>query len=413
MDRTHLSEMKNTLERLAREDVLIGKHIFLFGHADASLTLADELLKCGFDVTAILDNSDAKQGIRYKGIPVQRPEMILEYDADQTVVCIASRFFEAMRTQLRDLGFSGRIEKLVDYNSYAAYDLSDDTIKEKRERVEYGKTVIERLEAAHPGCFKVYGPFAALGDIYYMMSYLPHFLRKRFQGVSSPLPVPLVCVSSDACAKVVSLFGGAEKEVLPQRDLDAAIQASLYLRDQNAFIAHQDRPYVVNLSHALYVKQIPLEKIYCCGIFGLPQGTPPVKPPAENRRVFPELDRIPKGKSVIFSPYSKSVPSLPQSVWDNLIRDYTEKGYTLYTNVAPGEAPLTGTQPVSPDITELKSVVEHAGTFIGIRSGLCDILKEADCTKIALYPDYYYMDTKWKAIDMYALDGWQQEEIKP
>lgn len=29
------------------------------------------------------------------------------------------------------------------------------------------------------------------------------------------------------------------------------------------------------------------------------------------------------------------------------------------------------------------------------------------CRKIALYPDYYYCDTKWKAIDMYALKGWE------
>ena len=50
------------------------------------------------------------------------------------------------------------------------------------------------------------------------------------------------------------------------------------------------------------------------------------------------------------------------------------------------------------------SVVERAGTFIGIRSGLCDILREAKAEKIALYPDYNYCDTKWKAIDMYHID---------
>jgi len=25
---------------------------------------------------------------------------------------------------------------------------------------------------------------------------------------------------------------------------------------------------------------------------------------------------------------------------------------------------------------------------------------------VALYPDYNYCDTKWKAIDMYAIEGW-------
>lgn len=29
------------------------------------------------------------------------------------------------------------------------------------------------------------------------------------------------------------------------------------------------------------------------------------------------------------------------------------------------------------------------------------------CRKIALYPDYNYSDTKWKAIDMYAIGDWE------
>ena len=58
-------------------------------------------------------------------------------------------------------------------------------------------------------------------------------------------------------------------------------------------------------------------------------------------------------------------------------------------------------------LDKIQSVVECVGTFIGLRSGLCDVIKYADCEKIALYPDYYYSDTKWKAIDMYALRGWK------
>ena len=55
----------------------------------------------------------------------------------------------------------------------------------------------------------------------------------------------------------------------------------------------------------------------------------------------------------------------------------------------------------------MKSAVEQAGLFIGIRSGLCDVVRTAKCKKIALYPDYNYCDTKWKAIDMYAIDTFE------
>lgn len=71
------------------------------------------------------------------------------------------------------------------------------------------------------------------------------------------------------------------------------------------------------------------------------------------------------------------------------------------------ELPLPRTKPICPAISEIQSVVERAGTFIGIRSGLCDVLREASCRKVALYPDYNYCDTRWKAIEMYRIDNWE------
>ena len=31
--------------------------------------------------------------------------------------------------------------------------------------------------------------------------------------------------------------------------------------------------------------------------------------------------------------------------------------------------------------------------------------------KIALYPDYNYSDTKWKVIEMYSIDGFENIEV--
>ena len=45
-------------------------------------------------------------------------------------------------------------------------------------------------------------------------------------------------------------------EVPKQECLDAAVQAELYMQDEHAFIAHQDRPYAIDLCRALHVKKI-------------------------------------------------------------------------------------------------------------------------------------------------------------
>lgn len=404
MEAQYYREMIENCEELIRIGVLPHKKIFLFGHCNATEELADLLERKGYTVTAILDNNPVKYGRQYHEIPIIPPDSVLREKVEEVVVCIVTRFYEAMCAQLRELGFFGEVRKLVDYNTYAEYSLSDETIERKRARVEYGKSVIEELQKRYPAHFRIFCPFLALGDVYFCMSYLPEFLKLRGREKY------VVCVAGNACAKVVRLFDECPVEVMQQRELDAAIQAELYLQDEDAFIAHQDRPYVVNLHKALYNKKISLERIYCCGVFGLSRETKPTAP--KWWKQYGNLHTIPENRAVILSPYAKSVTALPSEVWEEIITFYRRQGYQLFTNVAGTEKPLEGTLPVSPEISEMKSAVERAGIFIGIRSGLCDVIRTADCRKIALYPDYNYSDTRWKAIDIYAIDTFENIVVK-
>jgi len=315
-----------------------------------------------------------------------------------------------MLKQLRELGYEGPVRKLIDYNTYAEYSLSEDTIARMTAREKHGEELLNSLSAKYPGHFKTFCPFNALGDIYFMMSYWGAFAKSRNIGYA------VFCVPNPVLADVIHMFGDYHVEVYEQKELDAMIQAALYTHDDDSFIAHQDRPYVVNLSKALYIKKIPLEQIYCCGVYGLSKDTVAAKPSA-NRMVYKDIESIPEGKSVIFSPYAKSVTALDPKVWESAVSYYNGMGYKCYTNVVGDEKPLEGTECISPSLLELKSVIERAGTFVGIRSGLCDVIREAKAKKIALYPDYNYCDTKWKAIEMYWIDQFEHnllatEEIK-
>lgn len=404
MEAQYYREMADSCDEMERRGILASKKIYIFGHCNASEELADLLVKKGYEIAAILDNSAAKQGRTYRGIPIVPPDSVLAGDMEKMIVCIVTRFYEAMHAQLRRLGFVGEVRKLVDYNTYAEYSLSEETIAGKQKRVEQGMSIVRELAVKYPCHSRVFCPFPALGDVYFCMSYLPYYLQmRRWEDY-------IVCVSSRACAEVVSLFDDCPVEVMQQKELDAALQAELYMQDGNAFIAHQDRPYVVNLSKALYARRIPLDKIYCCGVFGLPSGTEPVVP--ARWKPYGDLNAIEEKCAVILSPYAKSVTALPTGIWEDIVSDYRKQGCQVFTNVAGGEAPLGGTMPISPAIREMKSVVERAGTFIGIRSGICDVVRTADCRKIALYPDYNYCDTKWKSIDMYAIDGFENVAVE-
>ncbi len=386
MDKIHYEEMVSNLNHLIDTSKVQNKILYLFGHCNATEELVNLLLRKGFSVRAILDNNPAKHGSTYNGIPIVPPQNILSEPLGKVAVYIVARAYAAMLEQLRKLGYQGQVYKLVDYNSYAEYSLSEDTIRRKRERVMRGMIVKQYLEQKYPGYFKVLCPFSALGDVFLTMSYLPYFLEKR------DVRKCVVGVIGNACAEVAELFCADFDqpqlgiEIFSQKDIDELIQACLYTHDRNFFIAHQDRPYVVNLHKALSVKCIPLEKIYCCGVFGLPIDTEPVKPFAEKFRRYKDLRQINEGKAVILSPYAKSVIALPEEFWKAIVRRYKDRGYQCFTNIAGEEVSLEGTSGISPAIAELQSVVEYAGTFVGIRSGLCDVLKYAKCKKTAFYP---------------------------
>ena len=419
--------MTENLTRLSDEGVLEDRDIYLFAHCGATMELADELFKMKINPVAILDNNPAKYGMDYKGIPVCEPSSARA--SQDAVILIVSRFYEQMASQMRSLGFKGRIEKLTDYNSYAEYSLSLETLIRKSERLKRGIERLKEIKAGHHDCFIVFCPFPALGDVYFCMSYLKAYLDVIGKGcannsaeaddrsgdssdsrLSSRASVGcLVCVVGNAQRQVAELFDYTDVLMLSQKDMDEAIQAVIYTGDPDCYIAHQDRPYVVDLHKALFKKCIPLETVYKCGIFGLPQDTRPTLPVKWEKFEYPEGvgDR-----TAIISPYAKSVASLPEGLWADVVDDLKDSGYRIFTNVSGDEKPLDGTEAISPKIAEMRSAVEQAGLFIGIRSGMCDVIKTADCRRIALYPDYFYCDTKWKSIDMYSIDGFENVVVE-
>lgn len=170
MEQHYYQEMTDTLDQLIQDNAIQNKTIYLFGHCNATEELAVLLLSKGFPVTAILDNNAAKQGKNYRGIPIWPPQVILSSLPEKTLVCIVARAYAAMADQLRQLGYTGQVRKLVDYNTYAEYSLSQETIAQKRERVEQGKLLLKQLKEKHPGAFIFLCPFSALGDIYLTMS---------------------------------------------------------------------------------------------------------------------------------------------------------------------------------------------------------------------------------------------------
>ena len=100
-----------------------------------------------------------------------------------------------------------------------------------------------------------------------------------------------------------------------------------------------------------------------------------------------------KRKTIIVSPYATSVPNIPVDVWKKIVRELKSYGYIVYTNIANGQEPIDETEGIMIPYENIISCLNLCRGFIGIRSGLCDILSTADCKMIVFYKGMLHNQT--------------------
>ena len=400
MDIEHKKELCNNYYHYYQQGVFYSGKIYVFGHTDASIELIKLFQKDNIIVQGILDNNKSKCGTYDLGVEIIPPYNLNVEKSEDIIVCIVLRAYASMNNQLISLGFKGKVLKLLDYNTFSEYSLSTDVIKAKWERMIRGKKTLDKVLSCYCNHFIVICPFNALGDVYYAMSFLDYY--KKINGLGK---IAIVVVG-ESCANVVALFNKYPVVTLTQFDMDEFVQAVMYLKLPETFIVHHDRPYSNYSIRLLKYKLIPFVDFYRIGIYGLSNNVLPVKP--KYLGMYNNLESIPKGKSVIVSPYAKSIINLPMDFWCKIVKKFIDDGYKVFSNLIGDEKPIDGTIGLRDvKIQELQSLVEYAGSFLSLRSGLCDVLLNADCRKIAIYPDKLYSDTKWKVVDFFYLDGWE------
>ena len=259
---------------------------------------------------------------------------------------------------------------------------------------------LKRIRADYPHHHLVICPNNALGDVYWAMAFLPAFCQKH--GIEETTTV----VIGHACRQTAELFGVKNIVTISKSDMHELVQAIIFTNEDNCIIAHHDRPYTDNIIKYLDKHFLSFIDYYRFAVYGLGNGATPAIP--TNIAAFENIEGIEQGNSVILSPYAKSIITLPSHFWEELSEDYSTQGLHVYTNTTTNEHPIKGTTPLHIPISQIIPAVEHAGTFIGIRNGLCDVLFTANCRKTVVFPDSYYSTTPHKIEAFFSLQGWEK-----
>ncbi|MDD3413813.1 MAG: hypothetical protein PHY47_07410 [Lachnospiraceae bacterium] len=394
MQKKQWDEMQCSLKKLIDEKILYQKNVIIFGSNEPAEKIMHFLDASGFSIDYFIDNNSKKQGQIINEKEIRKPddiELLSTEKKNQLVVLIASKYFEEMQIQLVQMGiFEQQIYQVINMDSDRDYSLSDQMFESKCQQVIRGQLIYDRLNLKEKSYLFIC-PYSALGDVYLVGMYLEIYCnRNRIEDY-------LLTVVGGACKKVGMLFDIVKIEVLSQADSDDLIEFVNFsgVSSLNCKILHQRFPYFEKLGNMGNYRKINFHDIYKYGIFNLPKECKAKKP----SKKYPEKEieelfiknNLPKGKTIIVSPYANTVTSVENCYWEEIVQDYTRRGYRVCTNsIGSDEPAIDGTIPLCIPLMGMIQAVEYAGTFIGLRSGLCDVISTAKAEKIIIYPQRIY-----------------------
>lgn len=386
------TSINESLMKIIHEGRLDHRYIVVFGAGWTSELMIECLSRNHIKVDAVIDNSRGKHDNLIAGIRIRYPEEILGvYRSDATVIT-ASRFADDMKKQLRGMGYRRR-EQFI-----ALEGISLDTT-EIRSRWNYSflyrkaikwygyETYKELIEKYGNNTFFFCIPVPGIGDTYIVCSYLRSYINYK------NIDRYVLLVPGNVSKNIADCFGFSFVEEMPLNDIR-------YLKDYiayndgnlNARVMHWDKSSSYGLINE---KSLPSERltyldVYKKVVFEEVFTREFMQQSIDTKQLdelFHNCGLIPN-KTVIISPYAQSLSGISESFWLKLVQRLSAAGYYVCTNLGgKDEKEIEGTIPFRLPFNQIIKVCEHAGIFIGIRSGLCDVLSQADCLKFVIYPE--------------------------
>lgn len=225
-----------------------------------------------------------------------------------------------------------------------------------------------------------------IGEAVYTLSLLPELARIKKKKINIITFAPYDQIAelyADFCEKII---------VLPKMQLYYILNYSKshlctyknYIGkgwewDENDLYLDVPNIYMPGLNYKIKDLKIPYSTKHSL-------ITNPVSP---NEKEFVQLVNslgVKKGRSVLFIPYARSQPEMPDAFWGKLAQTIQQAGYKVYTNVKDDtEKPIQGTIAAKIPLKYAITFVQYAGSAISIRCGLTDLLAVSDSDVEVLY----------------------------
>ncbi len=390
-DIVFIEEAQKDIIKLKKERVFDGKSIVLIGSWIKHEQVKDMLEVNGLNVSFIADNNPQKQGIMKAGVITRSVESIENNDSLR--ILVYGYHSGEICTQLQKNGFKREQDYFILASSLqqekiAGHVLNDRTWKEYKECAERGYYSYCKMR-------EIYGDISmwlmhqpSLGDLYMFSIFLPYVYGKNNISECDCLLI----VSRNSTKKLAEIIGYKNIELIP---LEEASKDWLFMMRlmgdkvnvRNAVFHGLSNSFLSIVPYSSLTFRDGIEKF----VLGLNGNTKPLYPifPSREKHIkkqFKELNLI-EDRTVVISPYAGHfVPAITDEQWKMMAIRLKQMGYSVCTNCgSPDEKPIEGTVSAYIDLRDCIAFMERAGYFIGVRSGLCDLICMSECKKHIIY----------------------------
>jgi hypothetical protein len=396
------ADIEKRVDRLARKGVFDDKKIVLFGASVTDGRCKRWLEERGFAVDAIIDNSREKVGREYLGLTVRTPEEVLApFDEDRVILITSPTYWSEMTHQVVQMGYSKRTQVF----SVGARPRQNAWWVFLRRLIAAtkGSIALRKLARGADGKRTVFlTPVPPAGDVYVECLFIRQYVRRnnvqRF----------VIAVPNAACRRMVELFGFDDVVVLDEDVLWHIVDyARMARRGPEDLVVMHYPSLNGSVAQMQGYKGLNFEKMFRYASFDLDEDVPHDVPLSgsdpDGVRAALVSHGLTPGRTVILAPYARSlVHGHDEQSWASLAADLTARGYDVCTSgFGPEEPAVAGTTLLQFPFSQAVQFVETAGFFIGLRSGLCDVISPANAVKVILHERGPWFKTSM--FDMFSL----------
>lgn len=359
--------------KITKQDKLV-----LFGVTKTSRCAAGQL--GDYRVSAFWDNSEQLTGTTVDGIPVERPRA----QVGDIKILVASRRYQEICEQLQALGYEPGKQVFVIFSVHLCIGLSKEGLRYLvEERILEGKRVYEEIRAGYPEETIFVRPWQGTGDIYLLGAYMDEMLENN-QADKYVLTVTTMSIK-----KTIELFG-VNTIICGQEDAFKMLQFGRLMGfEELGMVSLNDNLDQRDLVKIRGYKGLDSHTLFQKLVFRCRERVTNFHFYQESSDEIFDRYRLPKGRTVLLSPYALTIDEIPMERWERMTEKLMQKGMTVCTNVGSDkEAPIKGTQGVFIPYKQIVDFAEKAGGFIGLRNGLCDIISSSHVRLVAIYPKH-------------------------